>query len=495
MTPTALQKKKNNQNNHFKRSLKVRVALGIALPALISLSAFSLVRYSYERQIMEDQLALTAVQVGEMAVASLRHAMLEDNAEHLNTSMQDVNRAASVLEIQVVDMEGLVAAASTQENVGEMRSPEESGCVECHDPSIIDPPRITHLHSDDDVLRVSAPIDNEPDCATCHTQEEDHLGVLLVDVSLDEIADSLSRALTLDLVSSLASTALITGGMFWLVNLLVVRRVELMKQPIEHFAEGQFESRLPVVSPPTDELDLLGATFNTMADTLQEHERQQAERQEVRQRAIIEERERIAREMHDGLAQLLGYVNTKAMAVRLALKKDNALLAQQNLKQLEEASRELFTDVRESILGLKTTSSTDLSLHKIIADYANQYHSMSGIKVDMTMSEEISNIALPAEAELQLFRIIQEALTNVRKHAQSENAWIDLSISNGYLHVTVGDQGVGFNPAKSPSGRGPHFGLAIMRERAQSINAELNIDSEPGGGTRVEVIISLGAAQ
>jgi signal transduction histidine kinase len=493
MPPTEQQTERPTNNNHFKRSLKTRVALGIALPALISLSAFSVLRYSYERQLMEEQLGLAAAQVGEMAVASLRHAMLEDNSEHLNASLQDVNRTTSVLEIQVVDMEGLVAAASPQDILGESRSPEESGCVECHDPSIDNPPRITHLHNDNDVLRVAAPIDNEPDCATCHTQEEDHLGVLLVDVSLDEIAGSLSRTLTFDLVSSLASTALITAGIFMLVNLLVVRRVENMKEPITRFTEGQFKARLPVVKPPLDELDMLGATFNTMADTLEEQERQQAERQEVRQRAIIEERERIAREMHDGLAQLLGYVNTKAMAVRLALKNGNSILAQQNLEQLEEASRQLFTDVRENILGLKTTSTTDLDLHKIILDYAEQYYRMSGIKVDVTASSAIHSINLPAEAELQLIRIMQEALANIRKHSHSEEAWIDLSVTNGSLQVTIGDQGIGFDLDKTPSGRGPHFGLATMRERAQSIGADLNIDTEPGEGTRVEVIISLGA--
>lgn len=469
------------------------MALGIALPALVFLSAFSLLRFSYERRLMEQQLGIAAAQIGEMAVASLRYAMLEDNREHLNVSLQDVNRTTSVLEVQVVDMEGHVAAASTQSIVGESRSPEESGCVECHDPSIDVPPRITHLHSDNNVLRVSAPIDNDPDCATCHTQEEEHLGVLLVDVSLNEIADNLSRTLTFDLVSSLASTALITGGIFLLVNMLVVRRVEHMKQPIARFADGNFEARVPVVSPAVDELDMLGATFNKMADTLQEHERQQAERQQVRQRAIIEERERIARELHDGLAQLLGYVNTKAMAVRMALKKDNSTLAQQNLEQLEEASRQLFTDVRENILGLKTTSTTDFDLYTLITDYSEQYYSMTGIKVDITYSEDIADINLPAETELQLFRIMQEALTNVRKHAQSEHAWIDLTISDDTLHVTIGDQGIGFDLDDTPSGRGPHFGLTTMRERAQSIGADFNIDTRPGEGTRVEVIISLGA--
>jgi signal transduction histidine kinase len=197
--------------------------------------------------------------------------------------------------------------------------------------------------------------------------------------------------------------------------------------------------------------------------------------------------------MHDGLAQLLGYVNTKAMAVRLALKNGNSALAQQNLEQLEEASRQLFTDVRENILGLKTTSAADFDLQTIVRDYSEQFYRMSGIKVDVIMDERIENLNLPAEAEMQLIRIMQEALANVRKHSESVEAWINMSVVNGSLQVTIGDQGIGFDPERVPSGRGPHFGLASMRERAQSIGAEINIDSEPGEGTRVEVIISLGA--
>ena len=134
-------------------------------------------------------------------------------------------------------------------------------------------------------------------------------------------------------------------------------------------------------------------------------------------------------------------------------------------------------------------------LQKTIDDYAESFYRMSGVRVDVKMDERIESLNLPAEAELQLIRIMQEALANIRKHSQSEEAWIDLTVDNGALIMTIGDQGVGFDTEKTPSGRGPHFGLASMRERAQSIGAHFNIDSEPGEGTRVEVIISLGANQ
>jgi two-component system nitrate/nitrite sensor histidine kinase NarX len=90
-----------------------------------------------------------------------------------------------------------------------------------------------------------------------------------------------------------------------------------------------------------------------------------------------------------------------------------------------------------------------------------------------------------------LLRIVQEALTNVRKHASATNAWISLRISDGVLELTVSDDGQGFDPDHVPTTHRPHFGLSTMRERAEAIGAEFDLDSEPGAGTRVTVRLSV----
>jgi signal transduction histidine kinase len=212
----------------------------------------------------------------------------------------------------------------------------------------------------------------------------------------------------------------------------------------------------------------------------------------ARQQSLIdEERGRIARELHDGLAQLLGYVSTKAMAVRLMLKNRQTEAADQHLLQLEEAARELFVDVRQAILDLKMTGQSGAGLTTTLKDFTVQFSRLSGLLVELAIAPAVESLSLTAEIELQLLRIVQEALTNVRKHASATNAWISLRINDGVLELTVSDDGQGFDPDHVRIIHRSHFGLSTMRERAEAIGTEFDLDSEPGAGTRVTVQLAV----
>jgi Rrf2 family protein len=205
------------------------------------------------------------------------------------------------------------------------------------------------------------------------------------------------------------------------------------------------------------------------------------------QKLIDEERERIARELHDGLAQLLGYVNTKAMAVRLMLKKSQVEAAEQHLLQLEEAARELYVQVREAILDLRRTDWVGSGLATTLRDYAAQFSRLCDLPVELAFDPEIERLSLAAEIELQLLRIVQESLTNVRKHASATRVWISVQMDVDVLELTVRDDGKGFDPGCLPTTHWPHFGLSTMRERAGAIGAEFYLDSKPGTGTLITV--------
>jgi signal transduction histidine kinase len=284
---------------------------------------------------------------------------------------------------------------------------------------------------------------------------------------------------------------LVTLGLFLLIHRLVVQRVEALRRPLAEFAAGDFTSRLPPSSAPADELDELADAFNQMADELERHTREQEERSELRQRAIVEERERIARELHDGLAQLLGYVNTKAMAVRLMLKNRRIEAAGQHLLQLEEAARELFIEVRQAILSLKTAGQTGDGLTASLKDFAVQFNELGGVPVEVVVTPEVEDFPLTTETELQLLRIVQEALTNVRKHASAARAWVNLGCDGDTLELIVSDDGVGFEPGRFRGNNSAHFGLSTMRERAEAIGGEFHLDAKPGAGTRVTVWLAV----
>jgi signal transduction histidine kinase len=207
---------------------------------------------------------------------------------------------------------------------------------------------------------------------------------------------------------------------------------------------------------------------------------------QIQAMAVTEERERIAREMHDSLAQVLGYVNTKAQATEAFLEQGQNERAKANLSQLAEAARDAYADVREGILGLRTSLGVDRTLVLTLEEYLEQWQGQSGIAVEL-LREPVDGFAprLSPQAEVQLLRIIQEALANVRKHAGAKQARVQLAIDDQFLEASIEDDGVGFAPEALERSALPRFGLATMRERAEAIGGTLQVASEPEHGTRV----------
>lgn len=203
--------------------------------------------------------------------------------------------------------------------------------------------------------------------------------------------------------------------------------------------------------------------------------------------AISEERVRIAHEMHDSIAQVLAYVNTKAQAAQQLIEDRKVEQALTQIEQLSKAAREAYADVREDILGLRTTLAPKRRLLDVLSSYMDQWIEQSGVPAELTLTHDRSYLRLPLEAELQLVRIIQEALANVRKHASATRAHVLVTRDGDYVEAVVEDDGVGFDPSAPGRGTFPRFGLATMRERAEAARGILSIDSAPGEGARVTV--------
>jgi len=210
--------------------------------------------------------------------------------------------------------------------------------------------------------------------------------------------------------------------------------------------------------------------------------------QRLRDLAVAEERVRIAREMHDGLAQVLAYVNAKAQAVREFLGKGNREQAEAQLDQLAVAAREVLTDVREGILALRTQTGPDRGLGEAVDAFIRHWEDQCGIEGKIEYDPDLH---LSATVELQLLRIVQEALSNVRKHSGARHARVELKRVDSTLNVEIEDDGAGFDPEAARHGDSPRFGLAIMRERAVSIGGTIGFDSSPGRGVLVRVEIPL----
>ena len=205
--------------------------------------------------------------------------------------------------------------------------------------------------------------------------------------------------------------------------------------------------------------------------------------------AVLEERERIAREMHDGLAQVLGYVNTKAQAVRQFIATDMLDEAKTHLIQLEEAARSVYADVREAILGLRTTVTSDKGFINTLEEYIKIFEQQSGVHTELVIEDPKLPKEIAPSIEVQLIRIIQESLTNVRKHSGAENVVVRFEGTLQDVQIVIEDDGDGFSPMETQQRRRPRFGFQTMRERAESVGGTLEIKSTPGDGTNIRVIL------
>ncbi len=203
-----------------------------------------------------------------------------------------------------------------------------------------------------------------------------------------------------------------------------------------------------------------------------------------REVVMLQERDRLAREMHDSLGQILGYLGLKVVELEKLMISGEKEKALASLQATELAVQNATADVRESILSLKTSLKPGRGLLQAIEDYLVNFGEQTGLRTEIKI-EGGTQIALAPSAQLQILRIVQEALTNVRKHAKARVVAVRVGVGAREVQLTVEDDGQGFNTDEVLREPGHRFGLHTMRERAEEIGGSMSIDAAPGRGTRL----------
>ncbi|MDO8751324.1 MAG: GAF domain-containing sensor histidine kinase [Dehalococcoidia bacterium] len=207
--------------------------------------------------------------------------------------------------------------------------------------------------------------------------------------------------------------------------------------------------------------------------------------QQVQEMAVLAERERLAREMHDSAAQALGLLRLGASTVSQFLKTGNIEGARNELEQMDKAAEAAHADVREAILGLSSTALPRRGLIPMLRDYLSTFSIQNQIEAGLLV-EPGQGCDLSPASDVQVIRILQEALTNVRKHAQATCVKVRIAAADGgNIRIVVEDNGHGFDPSQVARIEGQHYGLSTMKERAESVGGTLQVHSAPGKGTRV----------
>ncbi len=317
-------------------------------------------------------------------------------------------------------------------------------------------------------------------------------------VSMVEHANARATMMLRSLQIALVSLALLgTILLVYLFSLMVVNPVTRLREGIQRMANADFDVRLPVTSH--DELGELAIGFNRMADelqdiysTLEQRVEEKTNSIEAKNRelvaldkemAVSEERNLLAQELHDSIAQSLAFLNIQVQLLQEDLQNNRAEEAMKGLAQIREGVQESYDDVRELLVHFRTRiGSTDLKT--ALRSALEKFEGQTGIETVFT-SQDPAPI-LPPEQVLQIMHIVQESLSNVRKHAKANRVDINLHNRGKYI-IDIRDNGIGFDAATDLGDT--HVGLRIMRERAHRVGAKLLVDSAQGNGTHISLML------
>lgn len=233
-------------------------------------------------------------------------------------------------------------------------------------------------------------------------------------------------------------------------------------------------------------------------------EQKQAQTKIVEQQrslAMLQEREQLARELHDSTAQVLGYADFQLEAISNHVQDGRALLstgqaadvgthlakAGTQLTRLRRIVEEAHADMREYILNLRSAPSDRQPFFATLRSYLDGFSQNYDIQAELSIAAGIDEECFALGTQLQLLRIIQEALSNARKHSAAKGVQLMIEPQGAMAQITIHDNGRGFDPASKGSNTGHHFGLHFMRERAEQIGGTLQVVSAPGEGTWVIV--------
>lgn len=199
--------------------------------------------------------------------------------------------------------------------------------------------------------------------------------------------------------------------------------------------------------------------------------------------AALKERERLARELHDGIAQVLGYMGMQTQAALKWMRDGDGTQAKSILERLAEVAKEAHADVRESILSLRADSVPEWSFIPTLRKYLERFEANYSLPTVLSISERIGEDTFEPGAAVQLLRVVQEALTNSRKHSGARTLSVSVGMNGSKAYISIADDGLGFDAGRLEGDNGSHFGLVFMRERMEQIGGSLKIESTPGGGT------------
>ncbi len=324
-------------------------------------------------------------------------------------------------------------------------------------------------NSDNDVVMVVPIMD---------AANEQVLGALVMSVAVPSITSLFGDLFPILGISMLffALVAGLIGTVFgYLAARGLVHRLDRLAEATLGWSQGDFD--VFVDDPSGDELGLLVRRLNHMAQQLQQLLETRS------QFVVVEERNRLARDLHDSAKQQAFAAAAQISAARKLLHNDPAA-AETHIEEAERLIFDLRKELTNLIQELRPAALEDKGLASAVREYTLDWSRQNGIEVDVRVQQERS---LPLDIEQAIFRIVQEALANAARHSQAKHVEVGLAYGKQEITFTISDDGLGFDPDKVHSG----FGLQSMRERVNALGSALTIETALGEGTSLSFTVPL----
>lgn len=307
-------------------------------------------------------------------------------------------------------------------------------------------------------------------------EDEQVLGAIFVKLAFpieeSEFLQNVLRGLILPIVLGMVVSGGLAGVLF---GLLIARGLTRRLQALDEAANALSRGDFSVLAPDTsdDELGQLTRHFNHMAIQLQ------SLLQTHQELAAMEERNRLARDLHDSVKQQV-FATVMQVGAARALLPENPTAAQTHLTEAEHLAHQAQQELTTLIQELRPAALAGKGLATALRDYVADWSQRTNIAAEVRVRGERP---LTLTMEQTLFRVAQEALTNVTRHSQATTTEVDLAWQGDEVTLTISDDGQGFNIKATNNGQG--LGLQSMRERIETLGGYLTVESKPGAGTRI----------
>jgi two-component system nitrate/nitrite sensor histidine kinase NarX len=210
---------------------------------------------------------------------------------------------------------------------------------------------------------------------------------------------------------------------------------------------------------------------------------------QAKESALMEERWLISQELHDNVAQSLAYLNMQTKLLEDRLQSDLKNSTREEIHQIRQVIQDTYQDVRNMLIDFRTRINEDEPLEPVLKKYCQDFSARTGIKTEFAFDKPMPILELSVRT--QVLRMIQESLSNARKHARPAQVNVSVRKADSGLRISVEDNGDGFDLHTAQEPAQQHLGLSIMKERAAHLGGTVRISTAPGRGTVVEIDIPL----